>query len=87
VALSPFDRADNSDVFLAGHGVLLVLFKLPAQADPVGCSGQEHGRSIPFASFRCGAEFGRYRRVADIGQARARRCDALSSGLSKFPNS
>ncbi len=44
------DRADNSDVFLAGHGVLLVLFKLPAQADPVGCSGQEHGRSIPFAS-------------------------------------
>lgn len=62
------DRADNSDVFLAGHGVLLVLFKLPAQADPVGCSGQEHGRSIPFATFRCDAELGRYRGKPDIEQ-------------------
>ena len=40
--LAPIDPngADNSDVFLAGHGVLLVLFKLPAQADPVSCSGR-----------------------------------------------
>ncbi len=43
------NRADNCGVYLARHGVLLVLFKSP-KTDHVGRSGREHGRSIPFAS-------------------------------------
>src|SRR5579863_8044760 len=43
--------------------VLLVLQN--PRTDSVGRSGQEHGRSIPFASFRCAAEFGRDRGITD----------------------
>jgi hypothetical protein len=34
--------------------MLLMLFEKPP-TDPVGRSGHEHGRSIPFASLRCDA--------------------------------
>src|SRR5580692_9910498 len=44
--------------------VLLVLQN--PRTDSVGRSGREHGRSIPFASFRCAAEFGRYRGIGDM---------------------
>jgi hypothetical protein len=45
------NRADNRGVCLAWHDVLLVLFKSP-KTNPVGRSGREHGRSIPFAAAR-----------------------------------
>jgi hypothetical protein len=35
--------------------------------------GRERGRSIPFASFRCDAEFDRYRGIADSREPSARR--------------
>ncbi|HWX37243.1 MAG TPA: hypothetical protein VNZ53_58750, partial [Steroidobacteraceae bacterium] len=46
--------------------VLLVLQS--PRTDSVGRSGQEHGRSIPFATVRRAAEFGRYPSKADIDQ-------------------
>jgi hypothetical protein len=49
-------------------------------------------RSWHIASFRCGTEFGRYRSIADIGQARTPKCKSGSDlatpsvpGYRNFP--
>src|SRR5216684_2698866 len=42
--------------------------------------------TVHIASFRCGAEFGRYRGTADIGHARNKRARSMSTRPSQVPS-